>query len=247
MTTPLIEQAHRIVHAARQIVALTGAGISTPSGIPDFRSPTSGVWHSADPAIVASLGMFKRDPQPFYRWISPLISTMLSAEPNPAHAALAELERQGKLTAVITQNIDGLHQKAGSQTVYELHGHMRTATCTRCGRSDPAAAHLVTAQQGEVPRCACGGAIKPDLVLFDELLPQDIWQRAEAAVKCCDVLIVVGTGLEVYPAAGLPELALRQGAKLIIVNYGPTWADGHADLVIRADVAEALPQIAARS
>lgn len=247
MTAPSIEQARQIVQAARQIVALTGAGISTPSGIPDFRSPTSGVWHSADPAIVASLHMFKRDPQPFYRWISPLIPTMLNATPNPAHHALAELERQGRLAAVITQNIDGLHQKAGSQTVYELHGHMRTATCTQCGRSDPAAAHLATAQQGQVPRCTCGGAIKPDLVLFDELLPQDIWQRAEAAVKRCDVMLVVGTGLEVYPAAGLPELALRGGATLIIVNYGPTWADDHADLVIRADVAEALPQIAAHS
>ncbi len=246
MTAPFIEQARQIIHAARQVVALTGAGISTPSGIPDFRSPSSGVWQHADPATVASLHMFKRDPQPFYRWISPLIPTMLNAEPNPAHQALAALERQGTLAAVITQNIDGLHQKAGSQTVYELHGHMRTATCTQCGRSYPAAAHLATAQQGNVPRCTCGGAIKPDLVLFDELLPADVWQRAEAAVKGCDVLLVVGTGLEVYPAAGLPELALRQGAKLIIVNYGPTWADDHADMLIREDVAVALPQLIAR-
>ncbi|HEX6290543.1 MAG TPA: NAD-dependent deacylase [Herpetosiphonaceae bacterium] len=240
-----LEQARGFVRAARRIVALTGAGISTPSGIPDFRSPTSGVWHSADPAIVASLGAFKRDPQPFYRWIKPLIPTMLNAEPNPAHYALAELERRGKLAAIITQNIDGLHQKAGSHTVYELHGHLRTATCTRCGRSYAAAEHLAAAQQGLVPRCACGGAIKPDIILFDELLPTGVWQRAEAAIKHCDLLIVAGTGLEVYPVADLPETALRHGARLIIVNYTPTWADDYAHALLHEDVAVALPQIVA--
>lgn len=245
MSESAIERARAAVHAARRIVALTGAGISTPSGIPDFRSPMSGMWNSDDPAVVASLGMFKRDPQPFYRWIAPHIATILEAEPNPAHRALAELERCGKLQAIVTQNIDGLHQKAGSQTVYELHGHLRTASCIRCRQAWPTAAHLATAQQGLVPRCTCGGAIKPDLVLFDEQLPSDTWQRAEAAVTQCDLLIVVGTGLEVFPVADLPELALHHGVKLIVVNYTPTWADRQALVVIREDVAVALPQIVA--
>jgi NAD-dependent deacetylase len=204
------------------------------------------MWSSADPAIVASLGMFKRDPQPFYRWIAPQIGTILNAEPNPAHRALAELERQGKLQAIVTQNIDGLHQKAGSRQVYELHGHLRSATCIHCGQRFAVEQHLPTASRGEVPRCSCGGAIKPDLILFDEQLPLDIWQQAETAIERCDLLLVVGTGLEVYPVAELPELALRRGVDLIVVNYSPTWADRRAAALIREDVAIALPQIVAQ-
>lgn len=245
MTESAIERARTALNTASRIVALTGAGISTPSGIPDFRSPMSGMWNTEDPAVVASLGRFKRDPQPFYRWIAPHITTILEAEPNPAHRALAELERRGKLQAIVTQNIDGLHQKAGSRTVYELHGHLRTATCIQCGQSWPTSEHLATAQQGLVPHCTCGGAIKPDLVLFDEQLPIDVWQHAEAAIRQCDLLIVAGTGLEVYPVADLPELALHHGAQLIVVNYTPTWADRQALAVIREDVAVALPQIVA--
>lgn len=243
MTESAIKRARAAIHTASRIVALTGAGISTPSGIPDFRSPMSGMWNTEDPTVVASLRSFKRDPQPFYRWIAPHIATILEAEPNPAHRALAELEQRGKLQAIVTQNIDGLHQKAGSQTVYELHGHLRTATCLQCRQSWPTAEHLATAQQGLVPRCTCGGAIKPDLVLFDEQLPIDVWQHAEAVVRQCDLLIVAGTGLEVYPVADLPELALHHGAQLIVVNYTPTWADRQALTVIREDVAVALPQI----
>jgi NAD-dependent deacetylase len=247
MNEASIERARQLIRAAQRIVALTGAGISTPSGIPDFRSPDSGVWNNVDPTVVASLGRFTRDPQPFYRWISPLIPRLLDAEPNPAHVALADLEREGKLEAIVTQNIDGLHQKAGSQTVYELHGHLRTATCIQCGASSTASEHFAVAQQGQVPRCDCGGAIKPDIILFDELLPRDVWQRAEAAIKHCDALMVVGTGLEVYPVAGLPEVALRSGAQLIVVNYTPTWADEYASAIVREDVAVALPQIVARN
>lgn len=238
-----VSHAVELVRRAERIVALTGAGFSTPSGIPDFRSPTSGVWQHADPAVVASLHAFRRDPQPFYRWISPLLGIMLRAEPNAAHYALAQLERNGKLQTVITQNIDGLHQRAGSQTVLELHGHIRSATCLQCGQHDAADQHLATALAGAVPFCSCGGALKPDVILFDELLPVDTWQAAEQAAQECDLLIVAGTGLEVYPAGDLPALALEHGARLLVINYEATWADDHADVVLRDDVAAALPRL----
>lgn len=244
MTTS-INQAVELLRCAERAVALTGAGFSTPSGIPDFRSPTSGVWQNADPAVVASLRAFRRDPQPFYRWISPLLDIMLRAEPNAAHYALAELERRSTLRAVITQNIDGLHQRAGSQTVHEVHGHTRTATCIQCGQGYAASEHLPAALAGVVPTCSCGGALKPDVVLFDEMLPAETWQAAEQAVQHCDLLIVGGTGLEVYPAGDLPGVALRHGAKLLIINYDSTWVDDRANVVLRDDVAVALPQIVA--
>ena len=240
-----IKQAVELVRSAERAVALTGAGFSTPSGIPDFRSPTSGVWQRANPAVVASLHAFRRDPQPFYRWISPLLAIMLRAEPNAAHYALTELERNGKLQAVITHNIDGLHQRAGSQKVLELHGHTRSASCVQCGQHYAADQHLATALAGAVPLCSCGGALKPDVVLFDERLPADTWQAAEQAVQQCDLLIVAGTGLEVYPAGDLPTLALEHGAKLLVINYEATCADNNADVVLRDNVADALPRIVA--
>lgn len=240
---PSITKATQLVSSAQRIVALTGAGVSTPSGIPDFRSPSSGLWQNADPTHVASLGAFRRDPQPFYRWISPLLDTMLRAEPNQAHKALAGLEQLGKLQAIITQNIDGLHQRAGSQNVLELHGHTRTATCIQCGRQSEAQEHLAVVARGEVPRCVCGGAIKPDVILFDEMLPSKTWHAAEKAVEQCDLLLIAGTGLEVYPVAALPERALQRNVNIIIINFDATWADDYATVVLREDVAVALPQI----
>jgi NAD-dependent deacetylase len=239
-----INKAQQLVNQSQRIVALTGAGISTPSGIPDFRSPSSGLWQNADPTHVASLGAFRRDPQPFYRWISPLLDTMLRAEPNQAHTALAGLEQRGKLQAIITQNIDGLHQRAGSHNVLELHGHTRTATCIKCGWQSEAQEHLSVVTRGEVPRCGCGGAIKPDVILFDELLPAKTWRAAEQALEQCDLLLVAGTGLEVYPVAALPERAIQRNVNIIIVNFDTTWADDYATVVLREDVAVALPQIA---
>lgn len=237
-----IERAAQILRGAQQIVALTGAEISRPSGIPDFRSE-AGLWQLDDPMIVASLRGFQANPQRFYTWFRPLLKTISMAEPNPAHRALAELERRGQLTAVITQNIDGLHQRAGSREVYELHGHMRSATCLNCDQQAPSAPLLDRVRRGELPRCSCGGVFKPDVVLFDEMLPRGLYWLAHRAIERCDTLIVTGTGLEVAPVCDMPLLARRRGARLIIVNQSDTHLDAYADVVLREDVATALPAI----
>jgi NAD-dependent deacetylase len=238
-----IECAAEIVCGARRIVALTGAGISRPSGIPDFRS-TGGLWTRDDPMAVASLAGFRADPRRFYNWVRPLIDTIEVALPNPAHRALAQLECEGRLTAVITQNIDGLHQHAGSREVLELHGHVRSATCLDCEHQVPGRALLDPVRNGKIPRCSCGGLFKPDVVLFDELLPRGLFWLAQRAIGQSDVILVAGTALEVAPVCDLPLAALRRGARLIIINQGETYLDNRADVVLHEDVAEALPAIA---
>ena len=168
----LIEQIAQLIAQAHNVVAMTGAGISTPSGIPDFRSPTSGLWDQFDPFTVASIVSFRQNPRHFYDWIRPLAPLLHQAKPNPAHYALAALEQADKLSAVITQNIDGLHQKAGSKTIYELHGHLREVTCIRCyhvQKSDRIFAQFI--KDGEVPKHDCGGVFKPNVILFGEQLP----------------------------------------------------------------------------
>lgn len=239
---PAIAQAAQIVRESRRIVALTGAGISRPSGIPDFRSD-SGLWQLDDPMEVASLCGFRANPQRFYNWFRPLHQTISAALPNPAHRALAQLEQLGRLTAVITQNIDGLHQHAGSHEVYELHGHLRSATCLNCDRQAPAAPLLERMRRGEIPRCSCGGVYKPDVILFDELLPRGLFWLAQRAIEECDLVIVIGTALEVAPVCDMPWVALRRGARLIIINQSATHLDPHADVVLHEDVAVALPAI----
>jgi len=225
-------------------VALTGAGVSTPSGIPDFRSPTSGLWEKDNPMVVASITSFRADPQVFYNWLRPLAELILYAQPNAAHLALAHLEQRGLIKAVITQNIDGLHQKAGTRRVLEVHGHMRQATCIRCYTQVPAnslvARFLLT---GEAPRCECGGVFKPDAILFGEQLPVRVLNQAIAEVRRCDLLLVAGSSLHVVPAADLPFLAAENGANTIIINLEATDFDPRADLVIHGDVAEVLPRI----
>jgi NAD-dependent deacetylase len=237
-----IARAAEILHEARRIVALTGAGISRPSGIPDFRS-AGGLWTRDDPQAVASLAGFRADPRRFYRWVQPLIDTIEVALPNPAHLALAQLEREARLTAVITQNIDGLHQRAGSREVYELHGHIRSATCLDCGHQVPGWSLIEPVRNGKIPRCMCGSPFKPDVVLFDELLPRGLFWLAQRAIEQCDVVLVAGTALEVAPVCELPMAALRRGARLIIVNQSETYLDERADVVLHEDVAEALPAI----
>ncbi len=237
-----IAHAAEILQAARRVVALTGAGISRPSGIPDFRSQ-GGLWAHDDPLVVASLAGFRADPRRFYSWIRPLIDTIAVALPNPAHLALAQLERAGRLTAVITQNIDGLHQRAGSHEVFELHGHIRSATCLDCDHQVPGPSLIELVRQGKIPRCACGGLFKPDVVLFDQLLPRGLFWLAQRALDQCDVVLVAGTALEVAPVCELPLAGLRRGARLIIVNQSATYLDDRADVVLREDVAEALPAI----
>lgn len=237
-----IEQAARLVGEARRIVALTGAGISVPSGIPDFRG-SSGLWAGQDPLEVASMHAFAAHPERFFRWIRPLLDQVLAAEPNLAHRALAALERQNRLRAVITQNIDGLHQRAGSREVFELHGHLRSATCVSCGLQAPAEPLLPRVRRGEVPCCQCGGVYKPDIILFGDQLPLNLYWLAVEELKRCDLLIVVGTSLEVAPVSEMPQMALDHGAKLIIVNTSATHIDLHASVVLQGNAAEILPRI----
>jgi NAD-dependent deacetylase len=243
-----IERAAEILVGSQHAVVLTGAGHSTPSGIPDFRSPDTGLWEQVDPLEVASIYGFQRNPKAFYDWIRPLAKQMMEAQPNPAHYALAELEEMGVLKAVITQNIDELHHRAGSKRVLELHGTVRTATCTGCLE------HLSTSEMWPVfvastqmPHCPyCGGLLKPDVVLFGELLPVHVLEEAQRESEQCDVMLVAGSSLEVYPAADLPLRAAQAGAQVVIVNYEPTYMDERAAVVIHEDVAVILPQIAAQ-
>jgi NAD-dependent deacetylase len=240
----LLARGAEVVRASRRIVAFTGAGVSTPSGIPDFRSPGSGLWEHDDPSVVASLSYFRRDPQPFFDWIRPLARQARIASPNPAHYALADLESAGRLTALVTQNIDGLHQAAGSRRVLEIHGSLRTATCQSCGKAADGLAALAADHQS-VPCCDCGGVLKPDIVFFEERLPLDVFAEAERALRDCDLVIVAGSSLEVMPAGHLPLVAVRRGARLIIVNRDRTTLDRAADVVLSGDVATLLPDLAA--
>lgn len=237
-----IVHAASVLRGARRAVALTGAGFSTPSGIPDFRGD-DGLWARDDPAEVASLRAFWDDPQRFYNWFRPLLEHIVAARPNPAHLALAELEQRAILQAVVTQNIDGLHQRGGSREVYELHGNLRSATCLWCERQAPVDPLIERMRRGETPRCGCGGAFKPDVVLFDEALPRGLFWMAQRAIDACDALIVAGTSLEVYPVSDLPLRAVHRGAPLIIINKGATHLDSRAAVILREDVAEALPAI----
>lgn len=240
-----IGRAASILKRARYVTALTGAGISTPSGIPDFRSLGSGLWESVDPFAVASIFAFRQDPQAFYDWVRPFVSKVINAKPNPAHFALAELGEMGLLKAIVTQNIDGLHQRANSSVVHEVHGHLRRATCIRCYASVPAEPLIrVYMESGAAPRCEqCNGIMKPDIILYGEQLPAKALIAAQQVIRKSDVMIVAGSSLEVAPACDLPMLVKRSDGKLIIVNLGRTFMDDVADVVVRADVAEALPQL----
>lgn len=242
-----IERAARLVAEADYVVSLTGAGHSTPSGIPDFRSPESGLWATYNPMAVASIFGFRQRPESFFEWARPLVNTLLEAKPNPAHKALADLETMGRMRAVITQNIDGLHQKAGSQRVLELHGHIREATCIRCYRIEPADRALADfIENGKIPHCSsCGGIMKPNVILFGEQLPVSVLNAAWREAHTCDLMLVAGSSLTVAPACDLPKRALARGARAIIVNYQPTDLDPMADIVIRQDVAVVLPRIVA--
>lgn len=237
-----LERAAELVAGAQKVAVLSGAGFSRPSGIPDFRS-ADGVWARSDPSEVASLRAFRRDPDGFYQWLLGLLDPILAARPNPAHVAVAALEEAGRLSGVVTQNIDGLHQKAGSRRVFELHGHLRSATCVGCGRQVPGEPLLPAIRRGTAPRCSCGAAFKPDVVLFDEPLPQGIFWLSHQAIEDCDLLIVAGTSLEVAPACDLPLVATRRRARVVIVNLEATYLDAQADAVVREDVAVALPRM----
>lgn len=232
---------------ARHAVALTGAGISTPSGIPDFRSRDTGLWANYNPMEIATVQAFRHRTVEFFNWIRPLAHQMLEAQPNAAHRALAQLEAAGRLATVITQNIDGLHQRAGTTDVVELHGNIFTATCVRCYRVFDSG-YFVRAliDEGRVPLCpVCDNVLKPNVILFGEALPARSLMAAKRAITRCDLMIVAGSSLEVAPASDLPMMVLARQARLIIVNRDPTYLDDQADVLIRDDLARALPALAA--
>jgi NAD-dependent deacetylase len=221
-------------------VVLTGAGASTESGVPDFRS-ASGIWAEFDPREYATLGAFRRDPEKVWRFYAPRFAMLTSVEPNPAHLALAELERRGLVRAVVTQNIDLLHERAGSREVVEVHGSIRTCSCPGCGAVYPLdeVAPLVEAH-GAPPCPACGAILKPGVVFFDELLPEGAMERATELAREARLLLVVGSSLEVFPVADLPHATLAAGGKVAVVNRTPTWVDRRAELVLRESAAETL-------
>jgi len=241
-----VARAAALLRTARTAVALTGAGVSTESGLPDFRSP-GGLWAGIDPMRVASLTAFRRRPEEFYAFYRKRLALLRRARPNPAHLALARLERAGRLAAVITQNVDGLHQAAGSRRVLELHGNLRQAVCPDCGRRWEIAVLEEALAAGRVPRCdRCFQAMKPDVVLFEELLPLGVFDEAERLCAAADVLLVVGSSLQVTPAASLPQTVLDHGGRLIIVNREETPFDHAAAVVLRGAAGELLPSIAAQ-
>jgi NAD-dependent deacetylase len=248
MPVPLqdsILEAAKLISNSRHLVIFTGAGISTPSGIPDFRTQSTGLWQKTDPMEVASASAFHHHPERFYDWLRPLLATSQAAKPNPAHLALTKLGQLKYTPIIITQNIDGLHQKAGSTSVIELHGSMQTFECPACHKRVVNTSHVIEEILNKsIPRCRqCGSIIKPDIVLFEEVLPITAWNQAEAEMKKADVLLIAGTSLEVTPAASLPNLALRHSCKLIIINLTQTYLDDQAAIVIAGDVAQVLPEI----
>ena len=196
-TQTSIDFAADLFRQSKHAVVLTGAGLSTPSGIPDFRSTGTGLWSSDEPMEVASLNTFRTRPEKFFQWFRPLANQIYSAQPNAAHIALAKLEQAGRISSIITQNIDVLHQKAGSKTVIEMHGTMKTLTCTQCYHQVDAALHLAPfVEKGELPHCPkCGQILKPDVILFGEQLPQAAWFKAQREARQCDLMLIAGSSL----------------------------------------------------
>ena len=235
------EKLRKWIGEARNIVFFGGAGVSTESGIPDFRSQ-DGLYRQSyayPPEQIISHSFFEANPEEFYRFYR---EKMLfpEAKPNRAHLALARLEEEGKLRAVITQNIDGLHQRAGSKKVYELHGSVWRNHCLLCGKSYPL--DFILSGSG-VPRCSCGGIVKPDVVLYEEGLDQAVLQGAAEAIREADLLIVGGTSLVVYPAAGLLRYFDDSAHILVLINKSETACDGRADLVIRESIGDVLGSV----
>jgi len=233
-----------LIRDAQPCVVLTGAGISTESGIPDFRSAT-GIWAGYDPMEYASIQAFRRDPVKVWDFYAKRLRVLIEAEPNGAHLALAALGRAGLVAAVVTQNIDRLHERAGSRDVIEVHGSIRTSSCLACRVRVPFEEVIRLLEDAPAPACPrCGRVLKPDVVMFGELLPEDAIDRATALAREAALLLVVGSSLEVWPVAGLPQETLAGGGRLAIVNRGETPYDRDADLKIDASAAEVLTQAA---
>ncbi len=230
----------RLIAEHQPCVALTGAGISTESGIPDFRSPT-GIWAGVDPLEYASLRAFRADPEKVWRFYGPRLQMLTATAPNAGHLALAELERIGLLRAVVTQNIDLLHERAGTRELLEVHGSIRTSSCPACGAVYGLPEVQRQLETAAAPRCpACGAVLKPDVVFFGELLPEAVVERAFELAREAALLLVVGSSLEVHPVAGLPGETIAHGGQVALVNLTPTSLDGAAVLKIEGAAGETL-------
>lgn len=244
-----IDTAARMLHAAKVTVALTGAGISVDSGIPDFRSP-GGLWERFDPMEYATIEAFVASPRKVWEMLFEMMDVMESARANPGHTALAELEAMGRLDAIVTQNIDNLHQAGGSRRVIEFHGNSRRLVCLHCGREYAAEqfAALRDLSPPPPPECReCGAILKPDVVLFGEAIPDRAARDAAIMAASCDLMLVIGTSAMVYPAAGLPVTARSRGAKIIEINLEPTHLTGTlADLTIMGSSTDVIPALVER-
>jgi NAD-dependent deacetylase len=232
-----VERLAELIRESSRTVALTGAGISVPSGIPDFRTPETGLWANVNPIEVAHIDVFERDPARFWSYYRPRFQSLGDKRANAAHEALAELERRGLLDGVITQNIDRLHSAAGSRDVVEVHGSIATSSCRDCGATygiDEVEALFGT--DGVATCSACSGSVKPDVVLFGELLPEGAMARAQELAEGAELLICIGSSLAVHPVASLPGLSLERGGKLAIVTKGPTPYDSDAVLKLEGEV-----------
>jgi NAD-dependent deacetylase len=227
-------------------VALTGAGVSVPSGIPDFRTPETGMWANVDPMEVAHIDVFERDPARFWSYYGPRFHSLGDKRPNAAHEALAELERRGLLEGVITQNIDRLHRAAGSRNVVEVHGSIESSTCRACDASFYLDEVDGLFDAEGVARCAsCSGPVKPDVVLFGEMLPEAAMRQAQELAARAELMLCIGSSLVVHPVAGLPQVTRSCGGRLAILTKGPTPYDGDAVLKLEGEVDAELDAVLA--
>jgi NAD-dependent deacetylase len=236
-----------LIREAGSVVALTGAGISVPSGIPDFRSPGSGLWENVDPMEVAHIDAWRADPERFWHFYGSRFQTLEGKEPNGAHRALVALERRGRLDAIITQNIDRLHRRAGSERLIEVHGSIDTSSCLTCSASFPLGEVRARLEDSpiSVPECDCGEPLKPDVVLFGEWLPEGALEQAYALAAGADLLLCVGSSLEVHPIAQLPGVTRQNGGEVAIVTQGPTPWDGRCAVKLDGDVVAELDAVLA--
>jgi NAD-dependent deacetylase len=242
-----VERLAELIREADTVVALTGAGISVPSGIPDFRSPGSGLWENVDPMEVAHIDAWRADPERFWHFYGSRFQALRDKQPNGAHHALVELEQRGKLAAVITQNIDRLHARAGTTELIEVHGTIDHSSCLDCLAQYPLEEVQQRLQDSpvSVPCCDCGRPLKPDVVLFGEFLPEGALERAYALAASADVLLCVGSSLEVHPVAQLPGVTRQAGGEIAIVTTGPTPWDARAAVKLDGDVVAELEAVLA--
>jgi NAD-dependent deacetylase len=237
------ERLAELLRGSKSAVVLTGAGVSVPSGIPDFRTPGTGLWEDVDPMEVAHIDAWRRDPDRFWSFYRARFVSLVDKEPNEAHLALAELERRGLVRGVITQNVDRLHRRAGSERVIEVHGSIEYSVCMECRGKVSLERVLASDDTPECPTCVT--PLKPDVVLFGEMLPEQAMSEAQSLALEADLMLCVGSSLEVYPVAGLPAMTHGGGGRIALVTQGPTPYDSDADVKLDGDVVEELQAVLA--